>query len=111
MVSQRKTSLPTKDALRDIAISALIDVSQNAKATPAARAAAARTILESIGDIGRLQELASRAAKPLTELSVDEIDAEIERLQQVPTAKQVDEELKRLRKVEPPIAIHRDIKS
>lgn len=75
----RKTTIPTKDALRRIATQALTDVAADANAPPAARAAAARTLLESIGDIGRLQEMARKAEKPLSELSVAELDAEIAR--------------------------------
>lgn len=86
-----KTVIPHKDKLREIAILALVDVSQNAKATPAARAAAARTILESLGDIGRLQELATRAEKSLTELSNEEMDAEIARLSSATQVKKLQE--------------------
>jgi hypothetical protein len=75
-----RKGIPPKDIQREVAILALLDVAQNAKATPAARAAAARTLLEALGDIGRLQELASTAAKPLTELTPNEIDEEISRL-------------------------------
>jgi len=112
MISRRTTQVPTKDALREIAILALADVSKNAKATPAARAAAARTILETLGDIGRLQEVASRASKSTTELSVDELNEEIERLglnakgEPPPTQKQVDKEIKDLLTMK-----HRDIKA
>lgn len=72
--------IPPKEDLRQIAIFALIRVSRDAKSPPAAAAAAARTILETIGDIGRLQEVARQAEKPLTELTSRELDEEIERL-------------------------------
>lgn len=72
--------LPTKDYIRRVSIAALLEVAQNAKAVPAARAAAARTLLESLGDIGRLQELGRRSEKPLTEMSPAELDEEIARL-------------------------------
>jgi len=74
-------AIPDKQALREVAIKALVSVAEDPDAAPAARAAAARTLLESLGDIGRLQEVARRAEKPLTELSAAEIDMEIRRLQ------------------------------
>jgi hypothetical protein len=74
------TNTPTKDELREAALHTLLQVAKNSNAPPAARAAAARTLLESVGDIGRLQEIARRAEKPLTELTKTEIDAELERL-------------------------------
>lgn len=77
---RRTKPLPTREELRQTAISALVDVSKDATAPPAARAAAARTLLESIGDIGRLQEVQRSAEKPLTELSASELDQEIARL-------------------------------
>lgn len=73
---------PTKEDLRREAVAALRAVAKDKAAPAAARAAAARTLLESIGDIGRLQELARAGEKPLTELSPGEIDQEIARLQQ-----------------------------
>jgi hypothetical protein len=76
----RPKPLPTRDELRETAIRSLVDVSADKTAPPAARAAAARTILESIGDIGRLQETQRSAEKPLTELTAAELDQEIARL-------------------------------
>jgi hypothetical protein len=70
-----------RETLRSIAITALTSVAANPKAASAARAAAARTILETLGDIGRLQELARAAEKPSTELTPQEIDNEIARLE------------------------------
>jgi hypothetical protein len=72
--------IPPKEALREVAIQALVQVAQDPDAAPAARAAAARTLLESIGLIGRLQELAHKSEKPLSELTAAEIDLEIARL-------------------------------
>ena len=72
--------IPPKEALREVAIKALVSVAEDPDAAPAARAAAARTLLETIGDLGRLQEVARRAEKPLTELSAAELDAELARL-------------------------------
>ena len=78
--SKTPVSTPTKDELREIATLALVSVAANAKAPAAARAAAARTLLESLGDIGRLQEVAKRAEKPLNEMTAAEVDSEIARL-------------------------------
>lgn len=81
-MTTKKTAkdLPPKDQIRKIATQALIDVSEDAKAPPAARAAAARTLLESLGDIGRLQSPVSRAEKPLSEMTNTELDEELGRL-------------------------------
>jgi hypothetical protein len=72
--------VPPKDEIRRIATLSLIEVSANQKAPPAARAAAARTLLESLGDIGRLQELAKGSQKPLADMSLTELDDEISRV-------------------------------
>jgi hypothetical protein len=69
-----------KDDIRQVAMDALVKVARDPKAPAAARAAAARTLLESLGDIGRLQELAHASEKPLTSMSQNEIDLEIARL-------------------------------
>ena len=70
----------TKEELRDTAINALVEVAEDSKAPAAARAAASRTILESLGDIGRLQEVARQAEKPLNEMTAREIDEELVKL-------------------------------
>jgi hypothetical protein len=80
MSTRKKISLPTKDDLRLIATNALVRVAGDLGAPPAAVAAAARTLLESIGDIGRLQEVAKLAEKPTNEMSAKEIDEELARL-------------------------------
>jgi hypothetical protein len=72
--------LPSKDDIRSIATNALVRVARDTKAPPAAVAAAARTLLESIGDIGRLQEVAKLAEKPTNEMTATEIDEELARL-------------------------------
>jgi len=72
-------TLPPKEKLREIALLTLANVASDAVAAPAARAAAARTLLESLGDIGRLQALGG-GAKPLSDMTAAEIDAEIEAL-------------------------------
>jgi hypothetical protein len=70
----------TKDDLRKTAIQALVEVAKDKSAPAAARAAASRTLLESLGDIGRLQEIARQSEKPLNEMTAQEVDAEIDRL-------------------------------
>lgn len=75
-----KLPLPTKSDIRETALAALMRVAKDKAAPPAATAAAARTLLESIGDIGRLQELARQSERPLAELSAQELDDEIARL-------------------------------
>lgn len=78
MTRKRTTNgLPTKDDLRRVALVALREVAADKAAPSAARAAAARTILESLGDIGRLQELARATEKPLAEMSLAELDEAI----------------------------------
>lgn len=69
------------DDLKSIAIEALLSVAQDADAPAAARAAAARTMLETIGAIGRNQDTSKLdAARPLSEMSAAEIGEEIARL-------------------------------
>jgi hypothetical protein len=77
----RTEPLPTKDHIRRVAITALIAVAQDPAASAAAIAAASRTLLESLGDIGRLQEIARQAEKPLNEMNARELDEEIRRHQ------------------------------
>jgi hypothetical protein len=71
---------PAKEDIRKLALRALLEVADDPVAPSAARAAAARTLLESLGDIGRLQEVAQRAEKPLNEMSPREINEELDRL-------------------------------
>jgi hypothetical protein len=73
--------LPTKDHIRRVAVTALLGVAQDPAASAAAIAAAARTLLETLGDIGRLQEIARQAEKPLNEMNARELDEEIRRHQ------------------------------
>jgi hypothetical protein len=79
--ASRPRPLPTKNEIRETALNALVRVAKDKTAPPAAVAAAARTLLESIGDIGRLQELARATEKPLSEMTANEIEDEIARLQ------------------------------
>lgn len=69
--------------LQDTALLALQTVCLAADAPSAAKAAAARTLLEYCGAIGRhAPEPQTRAAdKPLSEMSLDEIDAQIRALE------------------------------
>ena len=73
--------LPDDETIRTIAIRALIGVAESSRSSSAARAAAARTLLESQGVIGRLQELGKAQQKPLSEMNAAEIALEIERLE------------------------------
>ena len=67
--------------LREKAIATLTVVMDDAGAPAAARAAAARTILETIGVIGRnSQALQDLEVKDLSLMSQAELDAEIRRL-------------------------------
>ena len=68
------------DGLRAIAIETLQSVCGDVQAPAAARAAAARTLLELIGAIGRLQEPERTRETPVSELSASELDREIDRL-------------------------------
>lgn len=72
---------PTPDDLKAEAIDALREVARNGDAPAAARAAAARTMLEAIGAIGRLQDLSKLdERRNAAEMTPDQIAAEINRL-------------------------------
>jgi hypothetical protein len=75
----KRAPMPTIDEIRRQATQTLMDVAADAAAPPAARAAASRTLLESLGDIGRLQAVGDRAKKPMTQMSLAELDEEIAR--------------------------------
>jgi hypothetical protein len=66
--------------LKALSIETLSRVCRDAEAPAAARAAAARTLLELLGAIGRLQVPERQSEAPLAELSAAELDVEIERL-------------------------------
>jgi hypothetical protein len=67
--------------LKALSIEVLVGVAQDSTAPAAARAAAARTLLELLGEIGRLQvEKRSGTESPLGELSAADLDREIARL-------------------------------
>jgi hypothetical protein len=74
--------------LKAIAIATLRDVAGNAKNPAAARAAAARTLLEMLGEVGRLQEKSGlKSEKSLVEMTSSELDGELERLASLVTAR------------------------
>ncbi len=71
----------TVDAVRDVAMKALLDVAADKQSPAAARAGASRTLLEAIGVIGRNQDITKLdERRAMSEMTPDEIDAEIERL-------------------------------
>lgn len=76
------------DDLKAIAIATLRDVAGDREAPAAARAAAARTLLEMLGEVGRLQEksTAGTDGKPIIEMSAGELDAELARLASIVSA-------------------------
>jgi hypothetical protein len=80
MVKKPVLDIPTKDVIRAVSVRTLLSVSEDVKAPAAARAAAARTLLESLGDIGRLQNRQRQTDKPLSELTSGELDEELRRL-------------------------------
>ena len=66
-------------SVRVVALNALLDVAGNPEAPAAARQAAARSLLELTGDLGRGSvSMRERELRDLTELSPDEIRAELE---------------------------------
>ena len=68
-------------SLKDLALATLRTVCSDAEAPAAAKAGAARTILELLGEIGRNSSGAGdTSSKSLSELSSAELDAEIKRL-------------------------------
>jgi hypothetical protein len=72
---------PTPDDLKAEAIDALRRVAADGDAPAAARAAAARTMLEAIGAIGRLQDLSKLdERRNAAEMTPDQIAMEINRL-------------------------------
>jgi len=69
------------EGLRSIAIDSLSDVAVTTKNSASARAAAARTILELLGDIGRLQADKPSETLSLLEMSNEQLKNEINRLE------------------------------
>ena len=71
----------SNDVIRQIALDALVAVASDEEASASARAAAARTLMESIGVIGRLQDLGRLSEeRNATEMTPNEISDEIARL-------------------------------
>lgn len=85
----RPESAGDSDYLRTVALAALVEVASDADAPAAARAAASRTLMESIGAIGRLQDLGRLTdERNAVEMTPQEIAEEIARLsQKVPVVK------------------------
>jgi hypothetical protein len=71
--SQRKTSASLRDEVRD----ALLVVLRDPKASPTARAIAGRSLVQLMGD-----GYEPGAKAPASELTIDELDAEIASIQQ-----------------------------
>lgn len=68
-------------SVRRVATSALLQVAADAEAPASARAQAARSLLELIGDLGaKAAPLKEREAADLTQLSPDELRAELDAL-------------------------------
>ncbi len=66
--------------MREIAIAALVRVASDADAPAAAQAQAARTLAEMAGLIGPRAVPDTGASKPASEMTLDEINAELTRL-------------------------------
>jgi hypothetical protein len=82
-INQNSVNIRTTDNLEDVAKAALIAVASDPIAPPAARAAAARTLAEMAGLIGRNQAPPpAHAGKAPHAMTRAEIDAEIARLAQ-----------------------------
>jgi hypothetical protein len=69
-----------ENVLRNLALSTLREICEDEKAPKNAKAIAARTLLETIGDIGKLQSQKPKENKMLHEMNRDELDAELMRL-------------------------------
>lgn len=68
------------EALRSAALAALFEIATDREAPASARASVSRTLLEAIGDIGRGSvSLRDKDLRDLSELSPEELQAEIER--------------------------------
>ena len=72
----------TGKSLEELALEALRAVAGDSTAPAAARAAAARTLLEACGKLGRNQEIiADTKDKDLSTMSLSDLDKEIKRLE------------------------------
>jgi ribosomal protein S12 methylthiotransferase accessory factor YcaO len=80
---KRPLPIDTNEAIRAVAMSALNTVAMDANASPSARAAAARTMLEAIGVIGRLQDLGRMSEnRNAVEMSREELNEKIFNMEQ-----------------------------
>ena len=70
---------------RELALKTLREICEKSDAPAQAKSSAARTILEMLGDIGRLQETKKDLQnKALSEMTKNELDAEIARIAKAP---------------------------
>jgi hypothetical protein len=69
-----------KKSYKDLAISTLTAICEDASAPASARALASRTLLEMLGEIGKLQTERPKENKSLHEMTRAELDAELRRL-------------------------------
>jgi hypothetical protein len=69
-----------ENALRNLALSTLRGICEDPKSPKNAKAVAARCLLETLGDIGKLQSQKPKENKMLHEMNRDELDAEFLRL-------------------------------
>ena len=71
----------TIESDRELALKTLREICENSNAPAQSKASAARTILEVLGDIGRLQEIKKDSEnKLLSEMSKSELDLEIAKI-------------------------------
>src|SRR4029077_15966532 len=68
---------------RDLAVKTLREICSDFDAPKQAKATAARTLLELVGEIGKLQSEKPRDSRALHELTREELDAEIARASKV----------------------------
>src|SRR5580765_1478342 len=69
----------TDESDRDLAVKTLREICSDFDAPKQAKATAARTLLELVGEIGKLQSEKPRDTRALYELTREELDAEIAR--------------------------------
>ena len=90
-----------ENGLRNLALSTLRGICEDPKSPKNAKAVAARTLLETLGDIGKLQSQKPKENKMLHEMNRDELDAELMRLAPKATSangKQIRQRIKAKRK-------------
>ena len=69
----------SEESDRDLAVKTLREICSDLEAPKQAKATAARTLLELVGEIGKLQSEKPRDTRALHELTREELDAEIAR--------------------------------